>query len=271
METPTSAGQTFTFDDVTYTTIAVIPLSAGGGYRVPARQEQTEEDPLLTTRTFIFLENEEPFPIPRPVHWETATEPYACPLASELRPGDTLPPAAGKPGRPNLHRDDGDIRSIQVVSSVAYDPFRGSIQLVTRDAQGLVRRYHRSPDEAVDFSKPYVRKTRTAPKYRRAMQPETYEGPITSPTGAQFVFRSRSTRGGRIPKSAPVYDNTLPPQFADNGDLLPYIVMAPSHREEIDGLPGSVHMFSPTARQLPQVQWLLRAAGLLPSEEEPAS
>jgi len=283
---PTSAGQEFTIDDVTYVTIAVIPLSSGLGYRIPARivpsSPDVATDPISSSRTFVFKNGEDPVQLPHPFPWESVGEAHAAPLACELRVGDSLPPAAGKPGRPNEHRTDADIRSTMVVNSVHYDEFRGTVQIVTRDAQGLVRRYHRSPDESVDFSRPYVRKTPSAPAipssesgaatgtgFKRAVQPEEYEGPFTSPTGAQFIFQKRSTRGGRIPKTAPLYDPTLPPQFDEtSGDLLPYVVMAPSQRESIVGTWGTVHAFSPTARRLPQVQRILRDHGVpLPGEE----
>lgn len=257
--------------------LAVIPLSTGNGYRVPALLLPPEDapddapppDPLNDTVTVVFVnpsapgddDAPPPFTLPHPYDW-TAMRDLSCPLACELRPGDMLPPASGVPGRPNEHSASPVVLGPQAVLSVLWDSYDQMVIVQTKDTTGQLRRYKRGPEDMVDFTRPYTRpKIRTT---RRAVQPESFQGPFVSRKGAQFVLQERSSRGGRLPKGAPRFDPELPPQFdPETGDLIPYVVMLPSRNEVMEGTWRSPTTFSPTARAMPEVRSILRAGGYL--------
>jgi hypothetical protein len=242
--------------------LAVLPLGWAPGYRVPVR---LTDDSVVT---LVYAPwTEAPIELQHPVRWEDPERP-AAPLACEIRPGDTLPPARGVPGRPG-HLEDGGVTGVQAVTSVTHltDPAE-EVRFTTRDPQGRVRRYSYDPEEVVDLTRP--RRKRPF-KRRRAVQPERFDGPYVSPTGAQFIFQERPSTGGRPPAGSPRYDETWPLQLhPDTGDPMPYVVQAPTCGERLSAVRRSASILSPTARRTPEGQHCLRLEGLLPPVAEEA-
>lgn len=230
--------------------LATIPLDFAHGYRVVVRDVDLS-DPLDSETLVWTSDDEPPRALRHPVVWCDPDRP-ALPLACELRAGDTLPPARGRPGRPNLHREDADTLTPMTVTSVVWDGY--DVRITTRDADGIVRRYHYDPEETIDFSRPRRRRTPRA----RAQAPEQFAGPYVSQTGAQFVFQARPAHGGRVPRNAPRFDETLPPLLhPDTGELIPYVVLAPPRSQPVSAVLRHPSVFTETARKMPEVRAIL--------------
>jgi hypothetical protein len=240
----------------------VIPLSDGSGYRVAARH--AGEDPLDVVTLVYKSEWDAPRELPHPMQWERSGSP---PLACEVKVGDTLPAPRGHLGRPNSHLTDEMTRPLpQTVLRVALDPYTEQVQLFTRDGFQRTRRWKFDPEERVDFTRPRKRVRRAV----RVTPPEVFEGPFCSPTGALWVFQQRHPHGGRQPKDAATYDPTLPPLLhPDTQEPIPYVILWPPRGTELVGHWRDPVVFSDTARRMPEVQYILRSAGLLPGEGDP--